>query len=62
MAYWLSGDLDRALAEFEQAVKLQPAFALPLYRRGMARRAKGDMAAGEADMAAAKKIDPAVDR
>jgi tetratricopeptide (TPR) repeat protein len=62
IGYWASGDLDRAMADFEYAVELQPTSALPLYWRGMARRAKGDTAAGEADMAAAKKINSAVDR
>jgi tetratricopeptide (TPR) repeat protein len=57
-----TGDLDRAMADFEQAIRLQPALAAGLYWRGIAKRLKGDAAAGEADIAAAKKIDPEVDQ
>jgi tetratricopeptide (TPR) repeat protein len=55
-----TGDLDRAIADFEQAIRLQPALAVGLYWRGIAKRLKGDAAAGEADIAAARKIDPDV--
>ena len=48
--------------DFEQAIRLQPALAAGLYWRGIAKRLKGDAAAGEADIDAAKKIDPKVDQ
>jgi hypothetical protein len=48
------------MADFEQAIRLQPSLALGLYWRGIVRRFKGDVAAGEADIAAARKIDPGV--
>jgi tetratricopeptide (TPR) repeat protein len=60
MVYIATRDLDRAMADFEQAIRLQPASADGLYWRGIARRLKGDAAAGEADITAAKKIDPEV--
>jgi len=62
MAYFVTGDLDRAIADCDQAIRAQPTFAPALYWRGLAKRAKGDAVAGEADIAAAKKIDPEVDR
>ena len=62
MAYLATRDIDRAMAEFEHAIRLQPTLAAGLYWRGIARRLKGDVAAGDADIAAAKKIDPKVDQ
>jgi len=62
MVHLTTGDFDRAVAEFGQAVRLEPASAEALYWRGMASRLKGDTAAADADIAAAKKIDPGVDR
>jgi hypothetical protein len=62
MAYLGKGDVDRAMADFEQAIRLQPASTAGLYWRGIAKCLKGDVAAGEADIAAAKKIDPKVDQ
>ena len=50
------------MADFEQAIRLQPTLAAGLYWRGIAKRLRGDTAAGEADIAAAKKIDPEVDQ
>jgi tetratricopeptide (TPR) repeat protein len=62
MVHVATRDLDRAMADFEQAVRLQPGSALGLYWRGFAKRLRGDAAGGEADIAAAKKIDPRVDQ
>lgn len=62
MVHIATRDLDRAMADFEQAVRLQPGSATGLYWRGVTKRLKGDAAAGEADIAAAKKIDPQVDQ
>jgi tetratricopeptide (TPR) repeat protein len=58
----VTGNPDRAIADCDQAIRQQPTFAAGLYWRGMAKCAKGDAAAGEADIAAARKIDPEVDR
>ena len=49
---------DIALAEFEAAVKSNARDAWALYGRGLAKRRKGDNAGGDADIAAAKKIEP----
>jgi tetratricopeptide (TPR) repeat protein len=53
-------DYARALADLGEAARLDPADADNLYWRGLARRANGDVAGGERDMAAARKIDPNV--
>ena len=53
------GDVDRAIADYNEAVRLAPDSALALYLRGLARQKKGDKA-GIADIAAAKRIDPDV--
>jgi tetratricopeptide (TPR) repeat protein len=60
MVHVATGNYDQALEDFEQAVRLQPTLAAGLYWRGIAKRLNGDVAAGEADMAAAKKMDPTV--
>jgi len=55
--YELKGDLDRAILDYDQAIRLDPIFAQALYRRGVVKLRKGDAAAGEADIATAKKLD-----
>jgi len=55
------GDYDQAIADYTKAISLN--FyneALALYFRGVARQDKGDLAGGQADMAAARDIDPNV--
>ncbi len=43
------------------ALTIDPKMASSLYKSGLAERMNGDVAAADADMAAATKIDPAVD-
>ncbi|WP_083741927.1 tetratricopeptide repeat protein [Bradyrhizobium mercantei] len=62
IVYLATGKYDSAVAEFDHALRLQPASAAALYWRGIAKRQQGDVAAGEADIAAAKKLNPNVDR
>jgi hypothetical protein len=50
----------RALADFDAALRLVPRSALVLYGRGLAKRKAGDMASGDADLAAATAISPQV--
>lgn len=55
------GDYDQAIADYSEAIRLN--FynkALALYFRGVAKQGKGDGAGGQADMAAARDIDPNV--
>jgi len=49
---------ESAIADYDAALKLDPKIAAALYGRELARRARGDNAAGEADIAAAKRIQP----
>ena len=49
-------DLDRAIADFDQAIRLRPTFSIAYRDRGKARQAKGDVAGGAADLAEAERI------
>jgi tetratricopeptide (TPR) repeat protein len=60
-AYRAKGDLDHAVADFDQVIRIYPAHAGALYARGKIKQAKGDRAGGDADITAAKKIDPKID-
>ena len=51
---------DRAIADFDQAIKLDPKNAKAIYERGVAKRKSGDAAGADADIAAAKQLDPDV--
>lgn len=50
------GNLDKALADYDDALKLDPKFAGAHYGRGLAKIKKGDKAGGDADIAAAIAI------
>jgi tetratricopeptide (TPR) repeat protein/predicted aspartyl protease len=54
------GRLDEAIGQYGEAVRAQPRAAPALYGRGLAELKKGDKAAGDADIAAAQAIAPAV--
>jgi hypothetical protein len=51
---------DRALRDFDVAMRFDPKNALALYARGLTLLKKGDAEAGRADIAAAKAINPDV--
>jgi tetratricopeptide (TPR) repeat protein len=51
------GQYDRAIADYDAALQMNPRTAWSLYGRGLARKHKGD-AAGKADMDAAVAIAP----
>jgi tetratricopeptide (TPR) repeat protein len=57
-AYDGKGDAGRAMADYSEAVRLDPGSAEALFRRGIVRRRAGDKAGGDADGAAAGKLDP----
>ena len=46
------------IADYAEAFRLDPDDAEALFRRGIARRLNGDKAGGDADVVAARKIDP----
>jgi tetratricopeptide (TPR) repeat protein len=54
------GRLDESIAQYAAAIKAQPRAPVALYGRGLAELKKGDKADGDADIAAAKAIAPAV--
>jgi tetratricopeptide (TPR) repeat protein len=54
------GRLDEAIVQYSAAIKAQPRFAMALYGRGVAELKKGDKPAGDADLAAAVAIAPAL--
>ena len=55
------GENDIALREYDSALRTDPNRPLALYGRGLARIAKGDVKAGEADRVAARSLMPGVD-
>ena len=57
-AYRGKGDLDKALADFDEAVKLDPKSALTHVDRGAIYQAKGDLDRAIADYDEAIEIDP----
>jgi tetratricopeptide (TPR) repeat protein/predicted aspartyl protease len=54
------GEVDLALADYDAAIRAQPPTAITLYARAAARLKKGLKADSEADLAAAKKLDPRI--
>jgi tetratricopeptide (TPR) repeat protein len=55
-----SGKYDESIADYDAALKIEPNKVASLYGRGMAKRRKGDYAAGNADIAAAKAGKPTI--
>ncbi len=51
---------DAAITDYDAALKLSPKLASSLYGRGIAELAKGDSQKADADIAAAKLIDPKI--
>jgi tetratricopeptide (TPR) repeat protein len=62
LVYQTKGDLDRAIADYNEAIALDPKDPVPYYVRGLARRARGDTAGGNADITKARQIDPNIGR
>jgi len=54
------GRYDEAIAAYDSALKLAPKQAASMYCRGVAKRLRGDLPAGNADIEAALAISPAV--
>ena len=61
-AFLKLGRFDEAIDDYETALAASPKSAESLFGRGLARRKKGDTAAGNADIAAAKAIRDDVDK
>ena len=56
MARREQGDLDRAIEDFNQAIRLQPNFAEAFYDRSLARRSLRDIEGADSDLAEAKRL------
>jgi tetratricopeptide (TPR) repeat protein len=58
LAYENMEDYDSAIADYSEAIRLDPNEADALLYRGLNKERKGDKAGAEADIAAAKRINP----
>ena len=58
LAYENNGQYDRAIADYSDAIRLDPNDAEAFLYRGIDKERKGDMAGAEADIATAKRINP----
>ena len=58
MVYLKLGEIDKALADYEAALAVNPRFANSLYGRGTVKQKKGDATGAAADMAAAAAVLP----
>lgn len=56
--YLRLGRLDRAISDDTAAIALQPRSPYPLYLRGLAELRQGRRTLGQADIAAAQKLQP----
>jgi tetratricopeptide (TPR) repeat protein len=54
------GDLDKAIADYDAALAIQPKVVWSLYGRGLAKQRKGMKSEGDADIAAALALDPRI--
>jgi tetratricopeptide (TPR) repeat protein len=51
------GQIESAIEDYNSALRIEPKMASALYGRGLARLKKGDSSGGNADVAAAKKLE-----
>jgi len=58
LAYENKDDYTRAIADYDEALRLDPNDADALLYRGLDKQRLGDKAGGEADVAAAKRMNP----
>jgi tetratricopeptide (TPR) repeat protein len=58
LAYSAKKDYDRTIADYSEAIKLDPKYASAFYWRGKAKQMKGDASGGAADISKAKELDP----
>jgi tetratricopeptide (TPR) repeat protein len=60
LTYFKLGQLDDAIANYDAVLKINPEKTTSLYGRGMAKLKKGDAVGGDADIAAAKALEPGI--
>ena len=54
--YASKGDLDKAIADFSEVIRLDPNIAAAYHNRGLAYEKKGETAKAKADFAEAKRL------
>jgi tetratricopeptide (TPR) repeat protein len=55
-------ELDRAMADYDTSIRMNPEYILAYYNRGLVKRAKGDSSGADADIAIARKVNPNIGR
>lgn len=55
------GEFDAAIRDYNSALVITPNFAYPLYGRGIVYIRKGNLARGQDDLAAARRLDSSID-
>jgi Flp pilus assembly protein TadD len=58
--YGAKEDYDRAIADHDQAIKIDPKNALAYNNRGIMKLKKGDQEGGNADLARARELQPGI--
>ena len=58
--YGAKDDYDRAIADHDQAIKIDPKNALAYNNRGIVKLKKGDEEGGNADIARARQLQPGI--
>jgi len=56
LVYFLMGQNEKAIADYNAAMKIKPNNSNVLFGRGLAKFRMGNMVAGEADVASAKRL------
>jgi tetratricopeptide (TPR) repeat protein len=62
IAYANKGDYDRAVRDYDRAIELDPGYAAAFYNRGIVKLKHGKIRGGNADIAAAKAVNPDIGR
>jgi len=55
-AYWLKEEYNRAIADYDQAIRLDPKYALAYFVRGLVYQKIGNAAKADADFAKAREL------
>jgi tetratricopeptide (TPR) repeat protein len=58
--YLRQGNYDKAIRDYDDALRRQPKSAWSLYGRGLAKLRKGMSAQGQSDIAAATALEPKI--